>query len=159
MSSPRGLANHALYLARIQLAAWRADIDREVIPASILAQAFAPAVCEHLRQAYGWFLLTLIGAGDTTGAPPRCCEELPNIAQGKALPGEVHEFAQLEQDGWLADLLAFNITPITSNRPLAGSVSNLAVATPAYPSLADVTLYVDQLDAHMARMSNSLDEY
>jgi hypothetical protein len=159
VSSPRGLANHALYLARIQLAAWRTDIDKEVIPASTLAQAFAPAVCEHLRQAYGWFLLTLIGHGDTTGVPPRCCGELPAIAQGKALPGEIHEFVQLEQDGWLADLLAFNMTPPMQSRSLTGSRSNLAVATPAYPSLTDVTLYADQLDAHMARMSNSLDEY
>lgn len=159
MSSPRGLANHSLYLARIQLAAWSAELEREIIPAATLDQAFAPAACDHLKRAYGWFLLTLSGHDDTSTAPPRCCSELPDIATGKALPAEIKEFAQLEQDGWLADLLSVHITAPSQPRPVPGHMGNLAVRTSGSPSVMVVAGYADQLDAHMARMSNSLDEY
>jgi len=159
LSSPRGLANHSLYLARIQLAAWSAELEREIIPAATLAQAFAPAACDHLKRAYGWFLLTLSGHSDTSIAPPRCCSELPEIATGKALPAEIKEFAQLEQAGWLAELLSFQITAPSQHRPVPGHRGNLAVQTSGYPSAVEVTGYANQLDAHMARMSNSLDEY
>ena len=125
MSSPRGLANHSLYLARIQLAAWSAELEREIIPAATLAQAFAPAACDHLKRAYGWFLLTLSGHSDTSIAPPRCCSELPEIATGKALPAEIKEFAQLEQAGWLAELLSFQITAPSQHRPVPGHRGNL----------------------------------
>jgi hypothetical protein len=159
LSSPRGLANHSLYLARIQLAAWNAELEREIIPAATLEQAFAPAACDHLKRAYGWFLLTLSGHADTSAAPPRCCSELPEIATGKALPAEIQEFAQLEQDGWLAQLLSFQVTVPSQHRPVPGSMGNLAVRTSCYPSAVEVTGYADQLDTYMARMSNSLDEY
>jgi len=159
LSSPRGLANHSLYLARIQLAAWRAELEREIIPAATLNQAFAPAACDHLKRAYGWFLLTLSGHADTSTAPPQCCSELPDIATGKALPAEIKEFAQLEKEGWLADLLSVHITVPSQYRPVPGRIGNLAVPTSGSPSVTEVTAYADQLDAHMARMSNSLDEY
>ncbi|MEP0202632.1 MAG: DUF6586 family protein [Halioglobus sp.] len=159
MSSPRGRANHALYLARLQLAAWNVELAREVVPAARLDEAFAPAACAHLKQAYGWFLLTLAGHSDTTVTPPECCSELPDVAVGKAVPAEITEFAQLEQDGWLADLLSVQFTTQTRQRPLAGRMTNLAVGASDTPSADAVTAYADQLDEHMARMSNSLDEY
>ncbi|MEP6390923.1 MAG: DUF6586 family protein [Halioglobus sp.] len=159
MSSPRGRSNHALYLARLQLAAWNAELAREVVPAARLDEAFAPAACAHLKQAYGWFLLTLVGHSDTTVTPPECCSELPDVAVGKAVPAEITEFAQLEQDGWLADLLSVQFTTQTRQRPLIGRMNNLAVGASDTPSANAVTAYADQLDAHMARMSNSLDEY
>ena len=159
MSSPRGLANHSLYLARIQLAAWSAELEREIIPAATLDQAFAPAACDHLKRAYGWFLLTLTGHTDTSTAPPQCCSELPEIAIGKALPAEIKEFAQLEKGGWLADLLSAHITGPAQQRAAPGRSGNLAVRASGSPSVAEVAEYADQLDSHMTRMSNSLDEY
>ena len=159
LSSPRGLANHSLYLARIQLAAWNAELEREIIPAATLGEAFAPAACAHLKHAYGWFLLTLTGQTDTSVTPPGCCSELPDIAIGKAIPAEISEFAQLEQGGWLADLLSVQIAAPSQQRSLPGRAKNLAVRASNTPSEKEVAGFADELDAHMARMSNSLDEY
>src|SRR5690606_2772142 len=70
MSSPRGQANHGLYLARVLLAAWRRDLAAEDIPASVLAQAVGPAVRGHLLDAYGWFLLDLQKPAQLPATPP-----------------------------------------------------------------------------------------
>jgi len=159
LSSPRGLANHSLYLARIQLAAWREQLGREVVPAATLDLAFAPAACEHLNRAYGWFLLTLMGRSDTSVTPPKSCSDLPDVDAGKVVSAEIREFAKLEQDGWLRDLLSVESSALPQQRTVPSQLGNLAVNKPDTLSIANVSEFADQLDAHMSRMSNSLDEY
>ena len=105
MSTPRAQANQSLYLAKILLSAWEQALSAEDTPALTLEQAFLPAVRTHLMQSYGWFLLEVTGFDvPPDGQPPRAVAQLPEIAAGKAIPGEVREFERLEGGGWLAAL-------------------------------------------------------
>ena len=153
MSSARGQANHALYLARILLAAWRRDLDAESVAALTLTSAYMPGVREHLTNAYGWFLLEITRPGALPAKPPRGLVDLPEIAEGKAVPGEVREFQQLEQGGWLGDMLIADGAAAGASSP-----SNLAVAAPLSGS-EQASLWADQLQSLFDRMSDSLDEY
>jgi hypothetical protein len=153
MSGFRAQANHSLYLARIQIAAWEQGLARQEVPASILAQAFEPAACEHLINAYGWFLLEVAQPKVVPAVPPRGCSELPSPEAGKVTPGEIHEFAQLELDGWIADLLR-DRRGAAKRRSEPG---NLASAAQGDPSVQRD--WADRLQALFDRMSDSLDEY
>jgi hypothetical protein len=153
MSSARGKANHALYLARILIAAWQRDSDARSVAATTLAQAYAPAIREHLVTAYGWFLLEITRPGSLPESPPRSLSELPDVAAGKALPGEIREFHQLEQDGWIGDLLAFSTQD--ASVPSAG---NLAISVTG-PGPDQAAGWADRLQSLFDRMADSLDEY
>ena len=157
MSSARARANHGLYLAKIQLSGWRHALAAQDIPAATLAQAFLPAVREHLLGAYGWFLLEVCGSEQAGGKPPRGCAGLPDIAAGRAVPGEIREFQQLESDGWLRELL-YEGDATASGRaaPMRG---NLAVAAPASAGCDQAQQWIIHLQALFDRMSDSLDEY
>jgi hypothetical protein len=153
----RGLANHRLYLAALVLDAWRSALARESVPALVLDQAFAPAVREHLLFAYGSFLLAITQPDAAPSAsPPRCCAELPAPAPGKALGGEVAEFRQLEQQGWLAELLVpLPALPAESGRSVGG---NLLAPRAEFPDCETCTQWHTSLAALMDRMSDSLAE-
>jgi Family of unknown function (DUF6586) len=155
MSSARAQANHKLYLAKIQLAAWRQAVAAQDIPAIVLTQAFLPAARAHLVEAYGWFLLAVSGLDQLPGKPPARCSELPDVAAGKAMPGEIREFEQLEKEGWLAQLLAEPDEGVRSTR----AQGNLAIASPVSADSDSVQQWVDHLEALFARMSDSLEEY
>jgi hypothetical protein len=154
MSSARGKANQCLYLARILIAAWRRDVDAEVIPTSVLTQAFLPCVQGHLRDAYGWFLLEITRPGAMPDTPPACIEALPQVAAGKAVPPEVREFHQLENTGWIGEMLA---TEASSDAPSL-SAGNLATAVTA-PDPQQASQWADLLQSLFDRMGDSLDEY
>ena len=153
MGSARGQANHALYLARILISAWRRDLDVESVASLTLTSAYLPGVRRHLADAYGWVLLEITRPGALPDKPPRRIAELPEIAAGKAVPGEVREFQRLEEAGWIGDMLADQAT-VTA----AASAANLAVAAPlAGPDQA--SRWADQLQSLFDRMGDSLDEY
>jgi hypothetical protein len=155
MSSSRARANHDLYLAKIQLAGWRQALAEQDIPAVTLTQAYLPAVREHVLGAYGWFLLEVSGSEQPGGNPPRGCAGLPDIAAGRAVPGEIREFQQLESDGWLSELLSEGDVAGRA-APLRG---NLAVAAPESASCEQAQQWINHLQALFDRMSDSLDEY
>lgn len=134
--------------------AWRDGLEHESIPASVLQQAFLPAATLHLAQAYGWFLLTVVKAEPLPVAPPGCVAELPAVPEGKALPGEIRELAQLETDGWLADMLAPQT--VTAGAARGG---NLAMTALQGASLEQARGWHDQLGAIFERMGDSLDEF
>ena len=110
MSSHRARANHALYCAGMLISSWRGALEASHFPPRALNDAFLPAVHLHLRQAYGWFLLELSGAGDWSTAPPACTADLPPVPTGKAVPSEIKEFQRLENDGWVGEFLAARST-------------------------------------------------
>lgn len=155
MSSSRARANHGLYLAKIQLSGWRHALAAQDIPAVTLTQAYLPAVREHLLAAYGWFLLEISGTEQPGGKPPRGCAGLPDIAAGRAVPGEIREFQQLESAGWLAELLADGDVSVR----VAPTQGNLAVAAPELASCEQAQQWISNLEALFGRMSDSLDEY
>lgn len=155
MSAPRARANHSLYLAKILLGNWRAELEAQDIPSRTLCEAFMPATRNHLRDAYGWFLLEISQLDDAATAPPRCVAELPAIPEGRAEAGELRECRQLEEGGWLAQLLQQGQVPVR-----ASSVPG-SLAAPAADSaeFADVTEWHTELGALFERMRDSLDEY
>ncbi|EEB80027.1 hypothetical protein GPB2148_3878 [marine gamma proteobacterium HTCC2148] len=153
MSSARGQANHALYLARILLAAWRRDLAAEAVATITLTQTFLPAVRLHLRHAYGWFLVEITRPGGLPFQPPQCVAELPEVADGKAVPGELLEFQRLEESGWIGEMLSADALP----SPMASS-GNLAVSSPA-SGLDQASVWAAQLQTLFDRMGDSLDEY
>jgi hypothetical protein len=155
MNSSRALANHGLYLAKIQLSGWRHALAAQDIPVVTLTQAYLPAVREHLLAAYGWFLLEVSGTEQLGGKPPRGCAGLPGIAAGRAVPGEIREFQQLESEGWLAELLSEGDVSVRA----ASIQGNLAVAAPELASCEQVQQWINNLEALFDRMSDSLDEY
>ena len=155
MSSARAQANHKLYLAKIQLSSWRQALAAEDIPATTLTQAFLPAVREHLLAAYGWFLLHVSGCEAASGRPPRGCAELPGVVAGKAVPGEIREFQQLENDGWLGALLRED----EESTVAAPTPGNLARSIPGSQDCELVQHWVNELEALFDRMSDSLEEY
>lgn len=156
MSSARALANHKLYLAKILVDAWSEALDRQEIAANTLAQAFQAPACNHLADAYGWFLLAVTGVESLPSVPPRSWQALPAIAEGMAVPGELREFQKLEADGWLCDLLADHSTLAPTVRQRA---NNLAMATSSSSDPAQLRQWAQQLEALFDRMSDSLDEY
>ncbi len=153
MSSARARANHHLYLARTLLRGWQREADDEVVPGSVLSQAYLPGVREHLVLAYGWFLLEITRPEPLPAQPPRSVAQLPPLAQGKSLPGEAREFQHLEQGGWLAELL-----DTTTAAPAARTPGNLASA-PAFTTARDAGAWAEALQAVFDRMGDALDEY
>lgn len=155
MSSARARANHHLYLAKIVQTGWREALAAQAVPAQTLAQAYLPGVTEHLLRSYGWFLLEVTGAEQVPGTPPRSCGELPAVPPGKAVPGEIREFRQLERAGWLAELLAErDVVPGVARTP-----GNLVAAPADLPDLEQAANWTAELEALFARMRESLDEY
>lgn len=153
MSSARGRANHALYLARILIGAWRRDLDTQSVAAKTLASAYWPGVRNHLTNAYGWFLVEITRPGGLPETPPQCLAELPEIVAGKAMPGEIREFQRLEREGWIGAMLSAE-----SDAPQSSSMHNLAVAaTGADPEQAET--WANLLQQLFDRMGDSLDEY
>ena len=155
MSSSRGRANHSLYLAKILLAAWRRELDELSLPHRVLCQAYLPGVRSHLLEAYGWFLLDIVGSTELPLSPPQSCDALPELAPGKAMPGEIMEFRRLEAGGWLAELLQ---GPIDIYAAPARSQGNLVTAQ-EFPGPEQVQTWVEEMAACFERMGDSLDEF
>jgi hypothetical protein len=150
----RARANHELYLAKIVLGGWRREAGEQAIPASTLAQAFAGAVREHLVLAYGWFLLAICQANCPPQGPPRGCDELPAMPEGKVFPGEINEFRQLESSGWLADMLCRALP----DPPAPRRSDNLASAPASLPDTEQAQIWLQELATRFERMGDSLDE-
>jgi len=155
MTSARALANQKLYHAKILISAWRESCLSEQVAHTVLEQAFGPAICEHLANAYGWFLLEVAQPAEMPAIPPRCCSDLPAVAEGKETPPEIHEFVQLERDGWLGRLLS----PQFGQTGRGRDSRNLALMNDQGFSPDQAEHWLDQLSGLFDRMSDSLDEY
>jgi hypothetical protein len=155
MISPRSLANQKLYHARILANSWRGALADEQIPATVLADAFDQASRDHLRQAYGWFLLEIVPPASLPEVPPQNCAGLPSIAPGKALPGEIRELRRLEQQGWLAEMLGLAAPARTQPRQPGGL--GVLIAETSAPDQVD--RWIGRLEETFERMADSLDEY
>ena len=154
MSSARAYANQSLYLARIQLQAWTRTLEEGSHPAATIDQAFAPAVRDHLLDAFGWFALNILSVADLPEKPPHYCHQLPAVATGKSVPGEIREFQQLEQGGWLGQLQA----PLPPPGRAVRSPGNLAAISSGLPDRTTMAAWADKLSAVVDRMGDALDE-
>jgi len=155
MSSTRALANHSLYLAKIQLSAWQGQLEAQQLPVALLGQAFLPAVRAHLLDTYGWLLLTLIDAPESSGPLPRFVAELQSVAPGKATPGSLNELQRLEQHGWLAALQQSpQLAPSASNK----SRGNLAATEVPATGFDEAASWCDSMETAIETLCDSLDE-
>lgn len=153
MATARGFANHALYMARLQLHAWADQRDAGTAQLAAVDAAFAPAVRLHLLDAYGWFLLASLRLSKLPDQPPHSAQELPELPPGITEPGEVEECRELESGGWLRQLRA----PLPPGLPLRASRQSLAIER-GYPDINDYRNWADALADLAARMGESLDE-
>jgi len=159
VSSHRARANHSLYCAGMLISSWRGAQDAGNFPATALNDAFLPAVHLHLRQAYGWFLLELSGAGDWGSEPPAGTAELPPVPAGKAIPAEVREFQRLESDGWVGEFLSA-LSPVAPARPArsARAQGGLAVAAVDDNDCEAAAQWKRKFESLFDRMGDALDE-
>ena len=155
MSSARSFANQKLYHARILAAAWRRELKDQQIPSTVLSDAFDPPCRRHLQLAYGWFVLEIAQLSPLPAEPPARCAELPDVAQGKAIPPEIRELQQLEKNGWIAQLLQ----PGSGASSAPRSVGNLATAVEGTSGPDAIDQWIEQLQTIFERMSEALDEY
>ena len=153
MSGNRGLANQALFQARILLDGWEHCAEARLRSADQLSAAFRPAVLLHLRNAYGWFLLAVAGL-DTEPDPmalPREAGAVPEPPPGRAVAPELREFALLERDGWLGDMLS-------ARHGRSGAAPGLLGSDRQPPGIGDFRRWCDALEQVMHRMDDSLDD-
>lgn len=145
MDSARGLANHSLYMARLQLAAWRDAQAQAETPQSALHAAFAPAVRLHLLDAYGWFLLASCRVARLPVTPPHSTQEMPDAPAGIGQSDAIAHCTLLEADrnSWLAQLQA----PIppglgqirrSDNLAMVGHYPDPPLMAAAHAALADL---------------------
>mgnify|MGYP001824807752 CR=1 FL=1 len=155
MSGNRGLANQALFQARILLDGWEHCAEAQLRSADQLAAAFRPAVLLHLRNAYGWFLLAVAGL-DTEPDPmalPREAGAVPEPPPGRTVAPELREFALLERDAWLGDMLNAR-----HGRAGMGATQGLLGSDQQPPGIGEFQRWCDALEQVMHRMDDSLDE-
>jgi len=159
MSRTRGAANRSLYRARILLESWKREETEERVPAHDLLGAFLPAVRAHLLEGYGWFLLAVSGRDDAAGEQvPSVVADLPAPEPGRERPPELREFARLEQQGWLAELLDSALAS-TVDAATAGAGSNSLLGSDRpRASRAQAQVWLRELTATMQRMDDSLAE-
>lgn len=153
MSNPRSLANHARYLAAIQLESWEAAMAAGGKPAWVINAAFAPAVQQHLRVAYGWLLLAAARVTAPPAVPPSSVAELPLPVRGLTLPVEVEHCRALETDGWLAELL----TPMPLQPQPKGSAGLLA-STAFVADIDRCARWCEQFDQLINAVDHAIDE-
>ncbi len=157
MSGARGLANQRLYHARVLLTAWQQELERAESPQLVLNQAFGEAVRVHLLRAYGWFLLELANETQLPGEPPASVSELTGVASSSLAlhRGELSEFQQLEQDGFVGAIQRGMPLGTSVSRPLPGQIGR---STEDTYSLDTCRNWCDALESTMDRMSDSLAE-
>lgn len=158
MASSRGAANAALYRAQTLLTAWEHSLTASQHSEAHLGEAFLPGVRDHLLQAYGWFLLAVVGIDDVgSGPPPSSTAGVPDVEPGKALPPELREFRILEEEGWIGDLLA--AAPSSkSDLGVVQASPDLLGSSRTAPGLAVARAWATKLETTMQRMDDLLAE-
>lgn len=166
MAGNRAFANQALFQARILLDVWEFSLasqgqGQQRHSHESLASAFRPAVLLHLRRAYGWYLLEIAGedSQEDTAALPDSSASVPEPPAGRMRAPELREFALLEQEGWIGDMLAAD----RGGRGKASSGSTprgapLLVSDSRETSYGDLERWTERLGDIMQRMDDSLSE-
>ncbi len=151
----RSRANQHLYFAALHMQFLRAELERELHPASVLLESLGQSIQFHLQRAYGWFLLELTGTTLPVVAPPVNVAQAVTYLDGEEpLRGELVELRNLEAaDGWLADLLAVQ----ESARPTAGMQLGIQMVSSPW-TIEGLEHWHSSLSDLMDRMSDSLEE-
>lgn len=143
MSGARARANHARYMAVLQLEAWAWQLSLGQRPDWVIATAFAPAVQLHLTAAYGWLILDAAQVAKLPDMPPRSVNDLPGRAPGLGWSVELNHCLALEHSGWLSELL----TPMPGDPAAASGASTLLASTGGVPDRARCQRWLVEFDA------------
>jgi hypothetical protein len=155
LAGNRGRANQALYAARILLAGWEDAREGPRWREDAVDGAYRAAVLMQLRRAYGWFLLA-VAQGDDVADPralPHAVASVPPPPAGRELAPELREFALLEAEGWLGELLRADSGDASASTAAGLLGSDRSAAGPAL-----VAQWADRLEQTMQRMDDSLNE-
>ena len=151
MSHPLAFANQSLYHADILLSAWSHAHAAGETPDAALTLAFAGPTQRYLLDGYGWLLLAACRIRQGPDTPPHSVADLPHLPAGLVHPAEVEACAQLEANGWIADLK----TPL-GRQPVVQSVNSLAVEVTI--SLAQFEGWSRLLKALAQQVADAIDE-
>ena len=152
-NGPRALANHARYLAGIQLEGWQSAVAEATRPQWVTDASYAPGFQLHLRAAYGWLLLAGARLTQLPDQPPMSVEALPQMAPGLVMAAELLSCRELERSGWLAELLS----PLP-NRPQPQSQPGLLATTSRVPDVTRASFWCEEYDRLVASFDNAVDE-
>jgi hypothetical protein len=157
MRPARALANQKLYHAALHQRMLARELAREDVAASVLLEAVGRSVQQHLRDAYGWFLLELAAVEDLPAIPPhsvtQLCEE---HAVDRPLCGELVELMNMERrSGWLMQLLSDRALSAAADRSAPAGLSLVQSDW----SQAELHAWHEALEDLIERMSDSLDEW
>ena len=151
MSHPLAFANQSLYHADILLSAWSHAYAAGETPDAALTLAFASPTQTYLLDGYGWLLLAACRVRQAPDTPPHSVADLPPLPAGLVHPAEVEACAQLEANGWIADLK----TPL-GRQPVVRSVNSLAVEVTT--SLAQFEEWSTLLKTLAQQVADAIDE-
>lgn len=157
MSSALAQANQKLYFASLHLQLLERELAAGQLPARALQQALGESARYHLREAYGWFLLELLGGETQPAEPPASMTALRAAgALSEPLRGELLELELREQQpGWLAQLLAAD-----NSGPLAAPTDPALVAVGQCSwGVVELRQWQTELEQLLDRMSDSLSEW
>lgn len=151
MSHPLAFANQSLYHAGILLSAWSHAKASGEAPERAITLAFAAPVQARLLDGYGWLLLAACRIRQAPETPPHSVDNLPPIPAGLVLPAEVTACAELELNGWIADLRS----PI-DRQPTVRPANSLAVEVAT--SLEQFQEWSTRLKDLAAQIADAIDE-
>jgi hypothetical protein len=157
LSGNRGRANQALFEARILLDGWESALQQARWRPQAVGSAYLAAIRLHLLHAYGWFLLAVAGADEMPDPAqlPATVQDLPLPPPGRERPPELREFAMLERDGWLGDMLRSGVAASSAG---AGMNAGLLGSDREAPGPGVVAQWHEALAGIMARMDDALSE-
>ena len=157
MRAARALANQKLYHAALHQRMLARELAQEDVDASVLLEAVGRSVQQHLRDAYGWFLLELAAVEDLPVKPPHSVAELcTGYGVESPLRGELVELKNLERSsGWLLELLYDRSLSAAAARSAPAGLSLVQ----SNWSQAELQDWYEALEGLIERMSDSLDEW
>ena len=151
MSHPLAFANQSLYHAGILLSAWSHAKASGEAPERAITLAFAAPVQARLLDGYGWLLLAACRIRQAPATPPHSVDNLPPLPVGLVRPAEVEACAELELNGWIADLRS----PV-DRQPTVRPANSLAVEVAT--SLEQFQEWSTRLKDLAAQIADAIDE-
>lgn len=151
MSHPLAFANQSLYHAGILLSAWSHAKASGEAPERAITLTFAAPVQARLLDGYGWLLLAACRIRQAPETPPHSVDSLPPLPAGLVRPAEVAACAELELNGWIADLKS----PV-DRQPTVRPANSLAVEVAT--SLEQFQEWSTRLKDLAAQIADAIDE-
>jgi len=165
-NSQRPLVNQRLYYCRLHLQWLTAELDKQSLPKAVLEQALGGSTLVHLVLAYRAYLQEI---AEAYNVPLSSFQSVTDLNAMLVLQNtgcaEANELVELEQRGWLKELL-LQYQAINELRPPqhlgASSVQPIMVtqvANESSSSLSDCSRFYTQLSELIDNQRTRLEEW